>query len=51
MEKPLRVLHVFIGMNRAGAETMIMNLYRHIDKNMLQFDFAVCAENKCDYDD
>ncbi|MBR1418239.1 MAG: glycosyltransferase [Synergistaceae bacterium] len=38
-------------MNRAGAETMLMNLHRRIDRNILQFDYAVCAENKCDYDD
>lgn len=47
----LRVLHVLAGMNRAGAETMLMNLHRRIDRNILQFDYAVCAEHKCDYDD
>lgn len=51
IKEPVRILHVLIGMNRAGAETMLMNLHRRIDKNLIQFDFAVCAENKCDYDD
>ena len=44
-------MHVLAAMNRAGAETMLMNLHRRIDRNILQFDYAVCAENKCDYDD
>ena len=40
MEYPVRVLHVTGIMNRGGAETMIMNLYRHIDRNKVQFDFV-----------
>jgi hypothetical protein len=31
MIEPVRILHVFAQMNRGGAETMIMNLYRQID--------------------
>jgi glycosyltransferase involved in cell wall biosynthesis len=38
-------------MNRGGAETMIMNLYRNIDRNMIQFDFVVHTKEKCAYDD
>lgn len=34
-----RVLHVTGGMNRGGAEAMIMNIYRGIDKEYMQFDF------------
>ena len=37
----IRVLHVIGIMDRGGAETMIMNLYRHIDRNRIQFDFVV----------
>lgn len=48
---PVRVLHVVTKMNRAGTETMIMNLFRHIDRDKVQFDFAVCTEEHCDYDD
>lgn len=47
----IRVLQVFHGMNRGGAETMIMNLYRHIDRSQIQFDFLVHTEQHCDYDD
>ncbi len=45
MEQPLRILHVIGIMNRGGAETMIMNLYRNIDRSKIQFDFV---ENSCD---
>ena len=40
MNKPIRVLQVIGIMNQGGAETMIMNLYRHIDRNKVQFDFV-----------
>lgn len=46
---PIRVLHVLTAMNRAGVETMLMNLYRKIDKNKIQFDFAVTVHENCDY--
>ena len=38
-------------MNRAGAETMLMNLYRELDKEKYQFDFLYFTNQKCDYDD
>ena len=41
MAAPLRVLQVLNGMDRAGAETMIMNLYRNIDRSEIQFDFIL----------
>lgn len=40
MSDPIRVLHVIGIMNRGGAETMIMNLYRNIDRSKVQFDFV-----------
>lgn len=46
----IRVLQVIGAMNRAGAETFIMNVYRNIDRDAVQFDFLVNAENECDYD-
>ena len=51
MEKPIRVLHVLAAMDRAGTESLIMNLYRNIDREKVQFDFAVSAEKKCAFDD
>ena len=47
----LRILHVVGGMDRAGAETMIMNLYRNIDRNEIQFDFLYFKNKVCDYDE
>lgn len=45
-----RVLQVTGGMNRAGAETMLMNVYRAIDRSGLQFDFLVYTDKKQDYE-
>lgn len=48
MGSPLRVLHVVVNMNRGGAEMLLMNLYRNIDKSMIQFDFLTCKEGVFD---
>ena len=45
---PLRILHVVVNMNRGGAETLIMNLYRNIDRSKVQFDFLTCKEGVFD---
>lgn len=37
----LRILHVIGSMDCGGAETMLMNLYRDIDRTKIQFDFMV----------
>jgi glycosyltransferase EpsF len=46
----IRVLHIVGGMDRAGAETMVMNLYRNIDRSKVQFDFLYFKSKDCDYD-
>lgn len=46
MSSPIRVLHVFASLDRGGAETMIMNIYRSIDREKVQFDFVVDDSNK-----
>ncbi|WP_404405997.1 glycosyltransferase family 1 protein [Jeotgalibacillus malaysiensis] len=48
MDRPLRVLHAVVNMNRGGAETMIMNLYRNIDRTKIQFDFLTSKEGVFD---
>jgi glycosyltransferase involved in cell wall biosynthesis len=48
MSKPVRILHVVVNMNRGGAETLIMNLYRNIDRSKVQFDFLTCKEGVFD---
>lgn len=40
MSEPIRVLQVIGIMDLGGAETMIMNLYRHMDRSKVQFDFV-----------
>lgn len=45
---PIRVLQVVVNMNRGGAETLIMNWYRHIDRSKVQFDFLTCKEGSFD---
>lgn len=47
----IRVLHIVGKMDRAGAETMLMNLYRNIDRSVIQFDFITFTYEKGDYDD
>lgn len=46
-----RVLHVVGAMNRAGAEAMLMTLYRGIDRSRLQFDFLEFSDEKSDFSD
>lgn len=41
MGEAIRVLQVFASLDRGGAETMLMNLYRTIDRSRIQFDFIV----------
>ena len=49
MSEPIRILQVLGRLDRGGAETMIMNLYRHMDREQLQFDFVIHTEDVCDY--
>lgn len=51
MDKPIRVLNLFTIMNRGGAETMVMNYYRNIDRSKIQFDFMVHRQERGAYDD
>ena len=48
---PIRVLHVLNAMNRGGAETMVMNLYKAVDTSIVQFDFIVHSAEKGEFDD
>ncbi|MCU4499503.1 glycosyltransferase [Acinetobacter radioresistens] len=47
----IRVLHIVGKMDRAGAETMLINLYRHIDRTQVQFDFVTFTTDQGDYDE
>ena len=50
-KEPIRVLQVIGIMNRGGAEAMIMNLYRNVDRNRVQFDFVEHSEEAAVFDD
>ncbi len=51
MSETIRVLQVLGRMDRGGAEAMIMNIYRNIDRQKVQFDFIVHTDAKCAFDD
>lgn len=40
-----RVLHIVGNMNMGGTETYLMNIYRNIDRDKLQFDFVTYGRN------
>lgn len=48
--EPIRVLQVVGLMGRGGAESMIMNLYRAIDRTKIQFDFVVHTKEEQAFD-
>ena len=46
----MRVLQVVTNMDRGGLETMLMNYYRHMDREKVQFDFLVHRQERAAYD-
>ena len=48
MEKAIHVLHVLGGVGLGGAESRIMDLYRQMDRERIQFDFLVHAGSGSD---
>lgn len=48
--KPMRVLQISYAMDLGGAETLIMNLYRNIDRSMVQFDFLLHCPHESAYE-
>ena len=51
MSEPIRVLQVFAALDSGGVSNFVMNLYREIDTEKIQFDFAMTAGEKSLYDD
>ena len=51
MTKPERILIENTTMDRGGAETFIMNLYRSLDRSRFQFDFVLHCNYKSDYEE
>lgn len=50
-QEPIRILQCVSNMDRAGIETMLMNFYRNIDRNKVQFDFLCNKSKPGDYDE
>lgn len=44
--KPIRILQRVAKMDAAGIEALIVNLYRNIDRNKVQFDFLIHREDE-----
>ena len=51
MEQPIRILMLFTILNRGGAETMVMNYYRKMDRTKVQFDFVVQRPERGAYEE
>lgn len=46
-QEPARILHVLGALELGGAESRIMDLYRCIDKEKMQFDFMIHTTKEC----
>ena len=44
--EPQRVLIVGLTSNKGGLETFVLELYRRIDRNRIQFDFLRFSKNR-----
>ena len=51
MMDTIRVLEIVTDMGRGGIETMLMNYYRHLDRDDVQLDFLVHRQKRSVYDD
>ena len=50
MAEPIRVLHVLGNIQLGGAESRIMDLYRHLDRSRVQFDFLIHTDKEGHFD-
>lgn len=46
MTKPIKILQIFGSLDVGGAESRMMDIYRHIDKEKYQFDFLTMQKGK-----
>ena len=51
MNKPIRVLHCVTIMNRNGLENRLMDIYRNIDRSVIQFDFMTNRTEAGEFDE
>lgn len=46
MQNEIRILHMISSLNIGGSQAFVMNLYRNIDRNLIQFDFIIDHPNE-----
>lgn len=51
MSEPIRILHCVTIMNRNGLENRLMDIYRNIDRSMIQFDFMTNRSEAGEFDE
>jgi len=49
-KSPIRILHVIHRMRPGGIQAVVMGVYRNIDRDQVQFDFAVRSDQEEHYD-
>lgn len=50
-ERPIRILHVVTNMSYGGLENLLMNYYRNIDREKIQFDFLTHVDMHQDFEE
>lgn len=51
MDEPIRILQCVTIMNRNGLENRLMDIYRNIDRNKVQFDFMTNRQEEGQFDE
>lgn len=51
MTTPIRILHCVTIMNRNGLENRLMDIYRNIDRSVIQFDFMTNRTESGEFDE
>ena len=50
-DKKTKILHVLNRMETGGIQSIVLDYYRTIDKNRFHFDFLVCRNSDCPFED
>ena len=51
MRVKLKILHIVGAMNMGGTETMLMNVFRSLNREKVQFDFISFTNQEAHYDE
>lgn len=51
MYEKIKILEVIGGMNMGGAETLLMNIFKNIDRKKFEMIFLCYGDKKFDYED